>query len=104
MRVEVRRTFHGMRAEGVLTGLEYADAIDALLDLERSALVLPITEEVLQRASGPFAAPIRTLDAIHLASAMILRERRHPDLVFATHDRRLASAARAEGFSVAGVD
>ena len=44
-----------------------------------------------------------TLDAIHLASALVLREE-VPDLVFATHDRQPAIGARALGFEVIGVD
>lgn len=43
-------------------------------------------------------------DAIHLATAMLLRETRYPDLVFATHDRRLGMAARLAEFTVVGVD
>jgi len=35
---------------------------------------------------------------------MMLRERRYPDLVFATHDRRLAHAARLVEFQVVGVE
>ena len=79
-------------------------AMDKLRAIEAAAVILPLNAHVLEVASGAFAAPIRTLDAIHLASARILRERRYPELVFATHDRRLANAARGEGFTVAGVD
>jgi predicted nucleic acid-binding protein len=39
-------------------------------------------------------------DAVHLATALAVRT---PELVFATWDRRLAEAARAEGLPVAPV-
>jgi hypothetical protein len=42
---------------------------------------------------------VRTLDAVHLASAIVLRERRNMDLQFATHDAQQAIAARALGFT-----
>ncbi len=55
-----------------------------------------LTQEVLARALEPFPLPLRTLDALHLASAEHLR-RQHRDVVLATFDDRLADAARALG-------
>jgi hypothetical protein len=42
---------------------------------------------------------VKTLDAIHLASAIVIRERRGIELLFATHDTQQAIAARALGFT-----
>ena len=42
--------------------------------------------------------PLRTLDAIHLASALLLREEGGLEIVFACADGRLRDAAAAEGF------
>ena len=61
----------------------------------------PVTDSTLERAADPFPTALGTLDAIHLATALQLREE-FPDLEFATHDRELAIAARAVGFSVTG--
>ena len=44
--------------------------------------------------------PLRTLDAIHLASALLLREEGGLAVVFACADGRLVEAAAAEGFQV----
>lgn len=46
--------------------------------------------------------PLKTLDAIHLATAMWWRDDAHHNLTFATHDAKLAEAARAAGFPVLG--
>jgi len=46
---------------------------------------------------------LKTLDALHLATARRARATLAPDLIFATHDRQLASAAVQMGFEVAGV-
>jgi hypothetical protein len=40
-------------------------------------------------------------DAIHLATALLVCAE-HEDLIFATHDRQLATAARSVGFQVIG--
>lgn len=58
---------------------------------------------VLDRAAEPFPTSLGTLDAIHLASALLAREL-HSDLSFATHDQELAVAAESEGFRVLGVE
>jgi hypothetical protein len=70
--------------------------------LDRMELV-ELTSTVLQRASQPMPAPLGTLDAIHLASAMLWKEVKDNDILMATHDRALALAARASGLRVAGV-
>lgn len=57
---------------------------------------IELSEVVCERAvSVAERRDLKTLDAIHLASALVL----DPDaVVFATFDRRLHAAARAEGF------
>ena len=64
--------------------------------LLESCLLLDVTEPLLRSAAGLASAEVRTLDAIHLASA----ERVEPDEVL-TYDRRLREAARLLGFAVA---
>ncbi len=54
-------------------------------------------------ASEPASTPLKTLHALHLATARIVRDTSAIDLIFATHDRQLASAAAAMGFDVVGV-
>jgi hypothetical protein len=52
------------------------------------------TPLVLARALEPFPLPVRTLDALHLATVEFLRGRGET-LELATCDDRLAAAARA---------
>ena len=58
---------------------------------------LAMVDAVLERALEPFPEPVRTLDALHLASMVYLREQGR-DVVLATYDGRMAAAARAMGF------
>jgi hypothetical protein len=46
---------------------------------------------------------VGTLDAIHLATALLWKEMSHVDLTVATHDNALGLAARAHGLPVVGV-
>lgn len=68
--------------------------------------VIPVDENVIASAKGPLPVALTSLDAIHLASAMVYRKGQPSDerpIVFATHDVRLANAARAMHFDVIGV-
>ena len=49
---------------------------------------------MLERALEPFPAPVRTLDALHLASIEFLRSHAQP-VALASYDERMVTAARA---------
>lgn len=57
---------------------------------------LELAPAVLGRALEPFPIPVRTLDALHLASAWFLSQR-EPTLEVATYDETQAAAAAAMG-------
>jgi predicted nucleic acid-binding protein len=69
--------------------------------LEALEVVEP-TRPVLRRAAQPLPVALGTLDAIHVATALAWREATDTELVFATHDLRLATAARALGLRTVG--
>jgi hypothetical protein len=74
-------------------GRSHAEEVRALIG--RVALI-EMAPPVLVRALEPFPAPVRALDALHLASIEFLRVRRQtPEL--ASYDDRLVAAARALG-------
>ena len=58
--------------------------------------LLELAPPVLGRALEPFPMPVRTLDALHLASVEFLRGRGQ-SIELASYDDRLLSAARAMG-------
>jgi hypothetical protein len=63
---------------------------------------LELLPNVLARALEPFPAPVRTLDALHLASVVFLRE--HGQAIeLASYDTRLNAAARSLGIPLAAV-
>ena len=101
--VESRRTIDRLRLQGALTTEEAADRLSAVADwLEAIDLVL-LRPPVLSRAGDPLPTPLSTLDALHLATALIWRERMSPLAIVATHDTALGLAARAFGFEVLGI-
>jgi predicted nucleic acid-binding protein len=85
------------RIHGRRLGRTHGEAIRALLD--RIALV-ELAPPVLARALEPFPTPVRTLDALHLASADFLRGKGQA-LRIASYDDRMLAAARALAIPVA---
>jgi len=57
---------------------------------------LELRPTVLERALHPFPVPVRTPDALHLASLSFLREH-GKEVTLATYDDWMAGAARAMG-------
>ena len=64
--------------------------------------MLELNRTVLARALEPWPTPIRTLDALHLATADYLRRQREP-VDLASYDSRLNDAALALGIPLAAL-
>ena len=100
--VESARTIDRLRIQGSLASDEAAQRLRAVNQwLEAIDLVL-LRPPVLSRASEPMPMPLGSLDAIHLASALLWRDRIGSLPEIATHDAALGAAARAFGFDVRG--
>jgi predicted nucleic acid-binding protein len=100
--VESARTIDRLRLQGSLTVDEAGSRLRTLTRwLEAIELVL-LRPPILNRACEPLPTPLGTLDAIHLATALIWRERVGPLPMVVTHDSALGLAARAFGFEVRG--
>jgi len=89
---------------GVALGdLEETDGAGRRVQLSATASrwrVLRISPEIVERARQPFPAePLRSLDAIHLASALVARAA-VPGLQLLSLDDRIRAAARRLGFKL----
>jgi predicted nucleic acid-binding protein len=97
---EAGRAIIRARATGRLTQAQEQAAVRALRTFERRCFILDIDRAVLNRVRRPFPIePIRTLDAVHLATTELLGEA--PQLVtIVTRDVRVRDNARALGYIV----
>ncbi len=100
-RIECLRTIDRARLCLGLDDAQVASHRAEVIEVLDSFTLVTLDGPVLSRASEPFPTLIGTLDAIHLASALLLRPSL-TDLAVATHDEQLAMAARAMGFEVLG--
>src|SRR5262245_61945319 len=84
------------RVHALLFDTSRGDEVRAVL--ARLSLI-EMSPPVLTRALEPFPLPVRTLDALHLASMEFLRLNGQRVNV-ASYDQRLVTAARAMGFEI----
>jgi len=100
LRVEACRILDRLRLERAFSDAELAELRRLLQASLRAFEVVPLSRAVLNRAADPFPTSLGTLDAIHLASALVWTEETGEPLTFLTHDVQLAIAARACGLEV----
>jgi predicted nucleic acid-binding protein len=101
IRLECLRTIDRARIHLRLEDEDVADRRAATLEAIETLSLVPIGPRILERAAEPFPTVLGSLDAIHLATALMVQDR-FEDLSLATHDQELAVAARAVGFRVHG--
>ncbi len=102
--LECLRTLDRLRLAESLAEDPFVRLRESVFQLTAALEVIEITRPVLARAAQPMPIGLGSLDAIHLASALLWAELGNGDAVMATHDRALATAARASGLSVIGTD
>lgn len=97
---EFARSVVRVRTAGHIDDAQARAALSWLRRFQRGCDIVEIDDGVLARVRRPYPRePIRTLDAIHLATVELRDE--DPSLVaVVTRDRRIADNARAMGYLV----
>jgi len=98
--IEVRRTLQRYHFEGALAAQPFARRLQEWYAFRDAIDLVAISGWILQRAAEPFPTLIKTLDAIHLATAIAWTRQTEEQIVVLTHDRPLGIAASACGFPV----
>jgi hypothetical protein len=103
--VECSSALARLERESALSAADADRARDVLEALERSAFTLQATDDVRAHARRVVRRHALTAaDALQLAAALTWADARPQGHRFRTLDRRLAVAARAEGFDVEGLE
>lgn len=98
--VECDRTLLRARAAGELSDFEATRRRNLLEAASACWNLLPLGREIVERARRPLPGePLRTLDALHIASALSVRSA-VPGLVLLTLDRRVRCSATELGFRI----
>lgn len=99
---ESLRTLDRLRLRVSVSDAEIAARRAKALELIASLHIVDVDQVVLERAAQPMPTELGTLDAIHLATALLWRDTEGEPLTMATHDAALAIAAEAHGLPVVG--
>lgn len=102
-RVEFFRVIDRLRLDGGIDDSERLALQERFSVFWKSSYRVSLTESILKRSEQPFPTCIGTLDALHLASALAVRDGGEDEMTMLTHDRQLGRAAVAMEFSVLGV-
>lgn len=98
--VEITSALARRCREGVISVAGRDRALAALDGDLRAVHVVELSPEVLKAARAALLRhPLRSADAVQLASALILRERLRTQIAFLTFDERLGAAAEGEGLA-----
>lgn len=99
-RVECFRTLDRLRLSSALDDDEVAARREAIEEVLESFTRVALDRRILRRAAEPMPTTLGTLDAIHVATALAVRQNDRTLTRVATHDAATATAARALGFQV----
>ena len=72
--IECRRVLHRCRLAGELTDETLAVARERLDEVLAGIDLLEMSRQIKQRAMDPFPVNVRTLDALHVATALLVGE------------------------------
>jgi len=98
--IEVNRTLDRIRLEGKVSDLQLSELKRDARLFSQSVEVFELEERVRLRATEAFPTVVKTLDSLHLATALLIREHTYPDLQICTQDDPFARCAQALGFDV----
>lgn len=101
-RVEFHRTVDRLRLDGSIADGERVALHEHFRVLWQATHHVPLVSSVVDRAAEPFPTVVGTLDALQLASALVIARTLEDALVFLTHDEQLARAVSAVGLAVVG--
>jgi predicted nucleic acid-binding protein len=102
--IECRRTLDRIRIQEGLSDAKVALKYSELNEILNTLKIIKLSPPILKRAKGAFPTVIRTLDAIHVATAALLKDLTHDQelqqFYFLTRDLQQRACAQALGLSV----
>lgn len=97
-RIECLRTLDRLRLLNHWTDKEVIFRLGKLQEMGDYFNEVALQPSILKRAGMPLPVPVKTLDALHLATALELTDEINEKLIFLTHDAQQRAAAMACGF------
>ncbi|MBC7793057.1 MAG: type II toxin-antitoxin system VapC family toxin [Clostridia bacterium] len=100
---EAGRVIDRLRHDGRIDDETVATLHDDARTIFEHTHIVDLSNEILARAAGPFPTVLRTLDAIHVSTALAIGAELEEPVTLFTHDKQQALAARALGLRIRGI-
>ena len=100
--IEARRRLNNMRLANQLSDSEVAMFSMKLSSMLESMDQILITRPIINRAKHSAGVQIRTLDFMHLCSALFWKEVKKKEIMILTHDIEFGRAAQILGLQIVG--
>lgn len=100
LKIECQRVLHRCRMTGEFDDAALAEAYSRLEEVLSGVALYGLSEAVKSYAAGAFPLPVKTLDALHLATALLFQQENSGEkVVVFTTDNAMNLCARALGFA-----
>ncbi len=99
LEIECRRVFHRYHMIGELTEEGLVTVHTWFSDLCTTIDILELSLAVKKRAAESFPISIKTLDALHLSSALVLQAEEPEKITVFSYDKTMNLCAKALGFA-----
>ena len=104
--IECSRVLERYRMEALLDDTQLAEVRESMLRLIDGLYIIEMSASIKRRAAEAFPTVVGTLDALHLATALLWREEIRGEmeaeqLSVLTYDRQMETCARALGLALA---
>jgi PIN domain len=101
LEIECNRVLHRYRLQNDLDDDGYIEASNRLEHILNSVSIIRLSPKVKKRSKEAFPVIIKTLDALHLSSALIFHEARQEEsLLIFSYDIGMNRCAKSLGFAV----
>jgi len=97
---DVYRTLFRLRLEGKLTDAQLVAKQQDALEFIDGIFLMQLNRAVIEKGREPFGTFIATLDALHLASAILWKSEVDAEVYILSHDDQLQNAARLNGLTL----
>lgn len=101
LEIECKRVLHRYRLQNDLDDDGFIEASDRLEQVLNAVSIIRLSPKVKKRSAEAFPVIIKTLDALHLSSALFFQEARQEEsLIIFSYDVGMNRCAKSLGFSV----
>ncbi len=97
LEVECIRALDRLKNENKINAETYADLLAQLNEFTRSMQLFDIDARVLGMAKSQYIAPVKTLDAIHIATVQLWQQELSEKILLLSHDHKMNLIAKSLG-------